>query len=142
MFILVGIDVLILLCTDSILLSLRPRGSTSDRLHFDLQDLLIGLRRAVAAVNRIAKAEGRSGTRVVVAGLFGQGELWPTLLDLVALLQMAYELNNAFFRLFSGLLPFVPVRNLASEVNSLDLLDESSNDVILFVAKWPHRNQV
>ena len=142
MFILVGIDVLVLLCTDSILLSLSPRGSASDRLHFDLQDLLIGLRRAVAAVNRIAKAVGRSGTRVVVAGLFGQGELWSTLWDLVALLQMAYQLNNAFFRLFSGLLPFVPVRNLAPEVNSLDLLDESSNDVILFVAKWPHRNQI
>ena len=60
----------------------------------------------------------------------------------MALLQVANELNNAFFRLFSGLLPFVPVWDLAAEVNSLDLLDESSNDVILFVAKWPHRNQI
>ena len=75
MFVKVGVDVLILLCTDSILLPLRPTGGASDRLHFDLQDLLIGLRWAVAAVNRITKGEGRSAIRVVVAGLFGQGGL-------------------------------------------------------------------
>ena len=75
MFVKVGVDVLILLCTDSIFLPLSPTGGTSDRLHFDLQDLLIGLRRAVAAVNRIAKGVGRSGIHVVDAGLFGQGGL-------------------------------------------------------------------
>ena len=75
MFVKVGVDVLILLCTDSVLLPLRPTGGASDRLYFDLQDLLIGLRRAVAAVNRIAKGVGRSGILVVVAGLFGQGGL-------------------------------------------------------------------
>ena len=75
MFVKVGVDVLILLCTDSILLPLRPTGGASDRLHFDLQDLLIGLRRAVAAVNRIAKGVSRSSILVVDAGLFGQGGL-------------------------------------------------------------------
>ena len=143
LFVKVGVDLLILLCTYPVILALGAARSASNRLHFDLQDLLIGLRRAVAAVDRVVKGIGRSGLRLVVADFFGQHGLLPTLLHrLVALLQVANELDNAFFRLLSGLLPLVPVWNLAAEVNSLDLLDEGSNDVILFVAQGPHGDQV
>ena len=60
----------------------------------------------------------------------------------VALFKIGDELEDAIFGLPGRLFLFVPVGNRPSQINSLNLLHERANDIILIVADWPYANKV
>jgi len=59
-----------------------------------------------------------------------------------SLLKIGNQLEDAVLGLARALLTFVPIRDRSTQINSLDLLDESADDFEIFVANGPNSNKI